>query len=490
MGLNSRHPDYTCNLHLWQMSGDAYAGQAAVKARDGGFRYLPPTSGQIAKGADKSLMTPGGRSYAAYLARARFHGFFRRAVEGYLGFLWTKKPQGIYKDSLPAPLRYMTTERALLGGGYLDQVLLKVHTEVLKQGTVGLQLDMPDVQVLGQPRPYFTIWCAQSIINWNSDVEGNLTLVVLDESGAEMDPTTLEWKSIERYRVLMLDQGVAKWGVFNQTTQFNPSQMRPLSVRGKTISYLPFVMINFEDIHACAKPSPLMDLVYADLGLYRLEADYRTSLFMQTQSTFFHKGLKQAALEGGTVMLGAEAALEGAAEWSDVKYAGVGGEGLSEMRQAVENDKAQAARLAGDLVDDRSRQKESGEALDLKHGAQTSKLTQLALTTAEGLQLLLRYAAEWTGAAPGEIEVKPNLEFVHRSIDGAQLKAIMEAMVLGAPFSKKSLHAWGAKHNLTEMRFEDEVAQIEEEGPFVDLDKVPQQEPIDGSDEDSSAEDS
>jgi hypothetical protein len=62
----------------------------------------------------------------------------------------------------------------------------------------------------------------------------------------------------------------------------------------------------------------------------------------------------------------------------DAKYIGVKADGLAEQRQALENDKEQAAERGARLLDFGDTARQSGDALRIRVAARTTNLTTLA----------------------------------------------------------------------------------------------------------------
>ncbi len=150
----------------------------------------------------------------------------------------------------------------------------------------------------------------------------------------------------------------------------------------------------------------------------------------------------------------------------DAKFIGVSATGLSEQRQAIENDRTLAAHKAGTLIDVKSGQKEASDTLQTRIAAQTATLNQIALAGAAGLEKVLKIIAEWMGANPDEVEVTPNLDFANLEMEGANLVQIMTAKSLGAPLSLESIHQLMVSRNLTTKNFEDEQGLIDDEAPL------------------------
>jgi len=267
-----------------------------------------------------------------------------------------------------------------------------------------------------------------------------------------------EWENVKSARVLLMQDGVATMGVF--TDNFDITAMVAPSIAGRTLERLPFVIVNSKDIVPDPDDPPLMGLARLALACYRGEADYRQTLFMQGQDTLVVIG--GAGDEEIRAGAGAQISL---GTGGDAKYIGVSGDGLEEMRLSIENDHAKAAEIGGQLLAASDGNAESGDALRIRVSARTSSLNQIALAGAGGLQTILRTMAEWVGADPEEVTVTPNLDFADDKLDGPTLVSFMTAKSLGAPLSKRSIHNLMRKRELTEMTYEEELAEIEQEEP-------------------------
>jgi hypothetical protein len=316
---------------------------------------------------------------------------------------------------------------------------------------------------------------AESIINWDDGARDQLVLprlnlVVLNESEYERQ-ANFEWVFIEKYRVLMLgdpndnesasENAIYQAGVFREANStFQPTDLVTPQIRGNALNDIPFVFINTKDLVSSPDDPPLLGLARLALAIYRGEADYRQNLFMQGQDTLVVIGANDEDFRVGA---GATITLQ---QGGDAKYIGVGSDGLSEQREALDSDKKQAANKAGQLIDTDSKAKESGEALSIRVAAQTATLNQIARSSAAGLERILRHAATWVGANPDEVSVQPNLDFVDESMTGKDLVDLMTAKTMGAPISLKTVHGLAKNRGLTEMEFEDEQSEIEGEAPL------------------------
>lgn len=481
MGLDSTHPLYADRKEDWVTMRDLYRGERAVKAK--GTTYLPATKGMQLDGMGAGKI--GQEVYDAYRLRAVFPDYVKDAVEAYIGLLHQKPPTIELPEALE-PLR----ERATLYGEPLELLLRRINEEQLVTGRCGLLLDLPLNPDPSDPMPYIALYITEAIRNWD-DGEVNeglaqLNLVVLDESSFKRG-ADFEWTPVGKYRVLELQAGEAAGaadsavvngvapvyaqGVFvndgGGAPSYDPSKVNPPMIRGQTLDEIPFVFVNSKDIVPAPDEPPLMGLARLSLAIYRGEADYRQNLFMQGQDTLVvigerKKRTEDVGVDEGAVRTGSGSMIE-LDEGGDAKYVGVTSEGLSEQRQALENDRKRAETRAGQLIDARSGEKESGEALKTRVAAQTATLNQIAKTGSAALEALLKIAAKWIGADPEKVKVTPNLEFADFEMSGENLVKLMTARTMGAPLSKRSIHALIADKGLTKLDFETETEFVAEE---------------------------
>jgi hypothetical protein len=467
MALNSKHPQYAQHQDDWRDCRDAYQGERVVKSR--GQVHLPATSGMIADGMDNANQL-GYKAYQAYLTRAVFPDFVSLAVEHFIGMMHSRPPA----IELPAQLEGMR-ESADANGNPIEHLLRRINEQQLVTGRVGLMLDLPRVPDPAQPLPYIAMYRAETMINWDDGSKQELdkpvlNLVVLDESEFTRK-ADFEWEHKEQYRVLLLGDptaneasGAYRQGLFREddTLTFNEANLIEPSIRGRKLDRIPFEFINTKDTVSSPDSPPLLGLARVCYAIYRGEADYRQNLFMQGQDTLVRIGFVDDDTDQRT---GAGAIID-VPIGGDAKYIGVSANGLAEQGKALENDRAEAAQVAGRLATAKSKSIESGDALQTRVAAAVASLTTIALSSAMGLERLLKTAAVWVGANPDEVSVTPNLEFADSAFDTKSLVELMTAKNLGAPIARKSVHALMQDRGLTQMEYDDEVSEIESEEPL------------------------
>ncbi len=482
--LDQTHPQYDARIHQWYRCRDVLAGQDQVKARDGGRCYLPPTAGMILDGVNDGCESLGTFNYQAYLKRAMFYGYYSEAVDLALGMLWNKPP--VIEGLKGTPLEYLQT-KATHEGESLERLLYRINEAQISTGRIGILADMPAGDNFGQPKPYISMYNETSIRNWDAGFAGELAteainLVVLDESGPRRTGT-FQWKECTQYRVLALGAvdsnepvGVYRQGVFTLdggTPVFNEEEMFTPAVVGRELNEIPFVFINANSTTSCPQDPPLLSLADLVLHLYRLQADYSAELHGQCSATLVTKAIsKKAGDEKKPQRLGVGGHVDlGSNKEADAFYLELSGKGLPELRQAVESAKQMARERSGEVVDQSSRGRESGNSLEQRISVRTATLHSISQHGAEGLQKLLHIMGRWLGmdeTAVAAIKVKGNTVFASSHVSGSDFKMLCESKLLGgAIIPYESLHTYLVQNGFTELPFSDFVQQWESEKDLV-----------------------
>jgi hypothetical protein len=482
--LSATHPLYDDQLPDWFQMRVTYRGERYVKAA--GRAFLPATPGMIEDGLDPyepslKFRTVGGHSvlqaidnglpeargrvaYDAYRMRAVFPDFVRKAVRTMVGIM-TAEDAVI---ELPPQLEPLL-ERATYRGESLQMLLRRIYREQLISGRLGLIGDVAADRV-----PILALYEAEAITNWDdgairAPTLQSLNLVVLRESEYErVDGFT--WEYVDKYRALVLGDvedneasgtgAIYRAGSFTDGQQFDPSELQDVVFFGRRTDEIPFVFINSVDVVNEPDEPPLLPLSNLALTVYRGEADFRQALYLQGQDTLVVTGSTDGEDQ---IRVGAGAVMRIANPQGDAKFIGVDSSGLSEQRTALENDYARSERLSGELLNAQSKQRESGQALMLRKGAQTVTLTDIARTGAFGLQMVLRKMAKWAGADPESVVVEPFTNFVDVNLASKELLDIVSAKKMGLPISWESVHALMRDRGVTRLTFEDEQQLIEAE---------------------------
>lgn len=468
MSVDSKHPQYDAMLPDWQLMRDSYMGERKVKSE--GQVYLPATPGQILDGLNTGSAV-GMASYNAYVQRAVFPDMVEVGTNTLIGILNAKNPQ----ITLPPQIEYLRTT-ATLKGESLTAILRKIHLEQLVTGRVGLLADLPQDPDQVAPKQYIALYGAEAIINWDAgefnDGFSKLNMVILDESGYERE-STYDWKLRRKHRILTLGalSENEPLGAYMTSTVLDENEPAPDSFKtpmlaGKTLEEIPFVLASAKDLDYNVDLPPLLGLARLCMTIYRGEADYRQSLFLQGQDTLVVIGGVRTQVTPdnptgqGALRVGAGARID-IEMGGDAKYVGIGATGLPEQRTAIENDRMLASVRTGQLMAPGKMSMESGEALKTRVAAQTATLTSVALASCAALERLLKMMAVWQGGDPEAVKVSPNLDFTNIAIQGQDLVQVITAKNLGFPLSYETLFNIAKERGLTRNTFEEEMKKIE-----------------------------
>ena len=473
--ISDPHPDYNARRSDWVLMFDANEGQRHIKSKT--TEYLPATSGMRAlSSTSKKLDGEGLALYTAYLIRAFFPDLVKETVRALTGIL-DREPANI---ELPEALEDMR-ELATPKGESLNDLLVQIHINQLLYGRLGLLLDVDPNRDL----PLIVRYPAPQILNWDdltvtndlkqqdddkrSQAVRRLLMVVLDETRFERDTgNRFTWNLVPRYRVLNL--GEAGANVFTSQVERDGNLQTSITpaIRGKTVDEILFTFINTTDLATQPGEVPLINLANLGLAIYRGEADHRSALFMSGQDTLvitgydISSGSSENPDDNESPIIGSGAYLNIPDPDGDAKFIGPDSKALSEQRASLEDDYKRAGEEGIKLLSSGAGA-EAAETLRIRVAGRTATLQTIAMTSATGLESALRQAAVWVGADPQEVKVEPNLDFITEDQDPADLIAFATAKKSKVPLSWKSVHNWLRQKDFTELTFEEEIEQIEEE---------------------------
>jgi hypothetical protein len=471
MALPDRHPEFTARLGEWLQMTDTFDGERAVKSKR--LDYLPATEGMVQDGMT-TPQSPGWKDYEAYLMRAVYHDVVKDAVKAMVGIMHNK-PAEIKLPKKMEPL----LDRCTIQGEGLQMLLKRINVAQLKYGRCGLYLDVVPGKPVNEVMPHIAFYDPMRIINWDSgklnEGDNNLDLVVLDESGERREGFT--WKTEKKYRVLLRGgeaalksgwDGPGEDDDFMFAVKVNDTNMPTIQdfavpqIGGRTLQEIPFVFIGANDIVPEPDTPPLLGLSNLALAIYRGEADYRQTLYLQGQNTLVVIGGSIDEANPQQLRTGNKGVID-LKIGGDAKYIGVSAAGLGEMRQSLTSDKMAAAQAGIAFLDVGNTAGESGEALRIRVAARTTTISSVSQAAGAGLEKVLKLCAEWMGENPDDVKVTPTTDFADQSVAGAALLAFMQAKQLGLPLSLKSMHRMMKMNDMTEMDFDAENDAIEEE---------------------------
>jgi hypothetical protein len=417
--ITVKHPAYLEFRASWQLMRDAVDGEDAIKGK--GEAYLPMKSGTRA--IESSTIRDA--AYEAYKTRAEFPELVAPTVRGTVGVMLEQAAT----IKLPSALESLR-ERATRDGMPLDVLHRRIATELMETGRYGL---LPGI--LSSGTPYLAGYCAESIINWDS-TDDVPDYVVLDESGDVRNRETGAWTRVEQYRECYIDNGAyaaREWTNEAGASTFAPKQAilalkPPKGGRTEALGALPFVFINTNGLGADPDDVPLYGLAKLAVRIYRLDADYVFAMHMTSEPTPVamgfdnpdeakKKGLAPSSIGASKLWL--------LPKGGDAKFLEFSGAGIAAQKDAIAAAMDRAVALGAQILSDSGKTAESGDALKLRLGNQSSVLKLVAMTSAAGLERSLKNIAVWIGANPDEVKVEPVTDFFDRTLSAQEITAIV-----------------------------------------------------------------
>ena len=474
--ISDPHPDFVARRPDWVVMFDTNEGQRHIKSKTN--VYLPETSGMRALSSKPTKLDGEGLElYTAYLTRAFFPDLVKETVRALNGIL-DREPANIELPDALEDMRELATPK----GESLNDLLIQIHISQLLYGRLGLLLDVDPNRDL----PLLVRYPAPQILNWDdltitndikqqddnkrSQAVRRLLMTVLDETRFERDTgNRFTWNLVPRFRSLTLGSGDSN--VY--TTQVErdgalQEEIQP-AIRGKTLDEIPFVFINTTDLATQPGDVPLINLANLAVAIYRGEADHRSALFLAGQDTLVITGYDISSADGDNNPSADEKPIIGSGAYlnlpdpeADAKFIGPESDALPEQRTSLEDDYKRAGEEGIKLLSSGAGA-EAAETLRIRVAARTATLQTIAMTSASGLETALRIAAVWVGANPDDVKVEPNLDFVTEAQDPKDLIAFATAKKSAVPISWKSVHNFLRQKDFTELTFEEEIEQIEEE---------------------------
>lgn len=449
------HPSYDAFAPSWRLMRDAWEGEDEIKAR--GEAYLPMKSGTRAI-ADPTMRQA---AYDAYKLRAEFPELVAPTVRGAVGTM-LDQPATIELPAALEPLR----ERATRDGLTLDSLHRRIATELMLTGRYGV---LPGLSAAGEP--YLAGYVTEAVTNWDTDAEQRPNFVMLNESGLMRDPATGKWEQTDQYRECFMQDGryMARVWTKGAAGWVSDKPVEAADRKRQPLAELPFVFIDTNDLTPEPDDVPLYGLAKLAVRVYRLDADYTFALHMTSEPTPWANGFSdpvEAVEKGHAPTTLGSSKLWLLPEGATAGYLEFTGPGLDAQDKAIKSSLDRAVIFGAQLLADTQRTAESGEAIKLRLGNQTSTLKSIALTSASGLERALKNVAVWMGEDPNKVVVTPNTDFFDHTLSPQEITAIVVGWQAGA-YSRKTMFERFKQGELipAERTFEEEQDLIEAEGP-------------------------
>jgi hypothetical protein len=452
MSVESQHPEYEANQDWWRTLRDVMSGERAIKSA--GQRYVPRLEGQ------------NDVEFRAYVDRGFFYNATARTVSGYLGMIFRRDPAVKLPDGgsvLGKTLRAFSND-CDLQGKEIEAYAREVVSEVAVTGRAGTLIDwLGD----GEDRAYWSLYRAEDILNWREQrINGRLqlTLVVLrevnwntphfDGSNDVVDLTRFVEARAAQIRVLKLVESselgsdgaksagknyryvVEIWGRDeadgNESTADKLTLLETLvpTRRGKPLPNIPFVFHGPSLSRAAVEPSPISDLVAANLGHYRMNVDFKHGMHYTALPTAWIAGFKaDSALRIGSSAAWVTETLGATAGFLEFK-----GDGLRAFERAMDRVERLLAVLGARLLESQKRVSESAEALQLRQAADSSIIAGISIAISKSLNHALRWLYWWHSTeehpdqvSPEQVMIELNRDFDVVRLAGKEIQALVMA---------------------------------------------------------------
>ena len=255
MPANNTHPSYNNWAHKAAKTRTVIAGEEEVKSA--GEMFLPHLNGLSAV------------EYQDYKERAQFYNASRRTLSALVGSVFRRGATITRPTELDDVINDID-----LDGTSANHFTKQILKEVLTVGRHGVLVDYDETL----KRPYCNHYIGETIINHRMGMNNGilqLEMVVLAENNEIIDPQD-EFKTDYQttYRVLRLQDGIyTQQMYFADGHKTIAGEITTPTIQGRTLDYIPFVIINTTSLGCDYEDSPLLDLVNMNINHYKFSAD-------------------------------------------------------------------------------------------------------------------------------------------------------------------------------------------------------------------------
>jgi hypothetical protein len=400
------HRTYDRRRKQYDMVRDTLEGEERVNEQ--GQAYLPKPS----------AMTQN--DYAAYLTRAHYYPVAERTLRGMCGLALRNDPQ----IKLPPRLERMR-QSATFKGHSLDVLIEDLLRETLSVGRIACVLDYPTEGAKPTDPPFISVFDAESILDYKESlVEGRsrLTMLRLREDHDDGE--------VERHLLYTLEPHllVRRYEMEGENEIPVGEDLIP-TINGKALFTIPAVIISPYNLQADPEKPPFLDLVTVSLSHYRNCADYEHALYLTAQPTPYITGNisqkeKPSTIGSSDIWCLPDGATAGMLEFT--------GAGVSAIRTAIEDKKNEMASLGARMIHDGINRNESSDTAKMRGRAEMSLLVASVKMVEAALQMLLTWAAEWTGSQASDVSVTLSKDFIQSQMDANTMNGLLKMWQAGA----------------------------------------------------------
>lgn len=430
MPISSPHPQLAKYQEIYEFLEDFYDGENVVKKK--AKKYVPMLSGQSTK------------KFQDYVNRGMFYNAFAKTIDALIGSAFNVSPA----IRLPRQLEYLRDD-ATGQGTSMTELAMALCVEALKTGRAGLLVDRP----AEGGAPYLVVYDCDDIINWRDGY-----FIVLEDSQllpTEDDP--YEFEEIEGFRELAIIDGSYIVRIWRQNTDPKTKSKTPYQIVetyvpekfGRPMEDIPFVFIGPNGLDSDIGRPPLLDLANVQKVAFACECDRANAIHVSCIPTPYITGLTPE--ENFELKMGADQAIIVPSEGSKIGYLEYSGQGLDPVKEYLDKLETTMAALGARVVETRFNKTtiESATGAKIREQLAVSTLGSIVATVEAALNKCAKWAAEWEGANPDEVEITLNKELVSTSMDANTITALLQSVQAGM-ISPETFYAKLSDAGLTE----------------------------------------
>jgi hypothetical protein len=433
MPVNIPCKEYEEKKHQWSVVRDCVEGEIAIKSKC--ETYLPRLPDQC------------NEDYEAYKSRPKFFDGTSRTAEGLHGHIFAKSPvqNGETSDAFKELLKNVDAS-----GTTLEQFASNVTWDAMQPAWGGILVDHTPVpegksKAESKARAYLKWYKAEDMIRWRySIVNGinKLTLVVLREDHETQNPKDeFEIVVTEAYRVLSFDENgdyIQRLFVKSEgaDTGFVSSEPIHPQINGEKLKEIPFFTCPGE----IPEKSMLLGMAFENIGHYQKSADYENGLHYTGVPTPVAVNMPTPKDKNGEnilVRLGStvfQFFFGGQGNNVDVKYLEFTGQGLGQLRLALNDCLDRMARTGIKAIGAEKKAAETAETASINRSAENGLLGAFARSMSDKLTQAVRLMAKWNnidGAEADSWSYELNNNFDHKDISNQILQIMHTARMSG-----------------------------------------------------------
>lgn len=430
MPISSPHPQLAKYQEIYEFLEDFYEGENVVKKK--AKKYVPLLSGQSTK------------KFQDYVNRGMFYNAFAKTIDALIGSAFNVSPS----IRLPRQLEYLRDD-ATGQGTSMTELAMALCVEALKTGRAGLLVDRP----AEGGAPYLVVYDCDDIINWRD----GYFIVLEDEQLEPKDDDPYEFEEVEGFRELTIIDGSYIVRIWRQNTDPKTKAKTPYEIVetyvpekfGRPMEDIPFVFIGPNGLDSDIGRPPLLDLANVQKILFQVACDYSNAIHVTCVPTPYITGLQTE--ENFELKLGSDQCLVLNDVNSKAGFLEFQGQGLDPVKDYIEKLETTMAALGARVVENRFNKTtiESATGAKIREQLAVSTLGSIVATVEAALNKCVKWAAEWEGANPDEVEITLNKELVSTSMDANTITALLQSVQAGM-ISPETFYAKLSDAGLTE----------------------------------------